>query len=243
MYLLFEAIKVSGSCPAAIHQYPQVLFGRAVLYPSISQLVLVVEVAQVQDLALCFVESHEVLLGPLLSLARPLWIASHSLGVSTTPHNLVSNFLRVHSVPQSISLMKILNSTGPSTDPWETSLVTDLHPDMEPLTTTLGTISKPVPHYIFQFGEKDVVGDHVKGLTEVQTDDISGPSLVHWYSYTIREGHHVGHVTDAWKEWEEAAECRVSHNEHQLRSQYFIFSVYRSLLIYLLFMIASSLLK
>ena len=37
----------------------------------------------------------------------------------------------------------------------------------------------------FQFGEKDVMGDPIKHLTEVETDDISGSSLVHWCSYTI----------------------------------------------------------
>ena len=31
----------------------------------------------------------------------------------------------------------------------------------------------------FQFGEKDVMWDLVKGLTEVEIDDISGSSLVH----------------------------------------------------------------
>ena len=36
-----------------------------------------------------------------------------------------------------IPLMKILKSTGPSTDPWGRPLVNDLHPDVEPLTTTL----------------------------------------------------------------------------------------------------------
>jgi len=53
----------------AIHQYPQVLFDRAVLHPYILQLVLVVEVAmtQVQDLVLGFVEPREVHLGPVNS--------------------------------------------------------------------------------------------------------------------------------------------------------------------------------
>ena len=36
-----------------------------------------------------------------------------------------------------MSLMKILNSTGPNTDLWGTPLVTDLHLDIELLTTTL----------------------------------------------------------------------------------------------------------
>ena len=51
-----------------IHQYPQVLFGKVVLYPYIPQLVLLVRVAmnQVQALVLEFVELHEVLLDPLL---------------------------------------------------------------------------------------------------------------------------------------------------------------------------------
>jgi len=55
----------------AIHQYLQVLLVRAVLYSYIPQLVLIVGVAstQVQDLALGYVEPHEVLLGPLLQLA------------------------------------------------------------------------------------------------------------------------------------------------------------------------------
>ena len=59
----------------------------------------------------------------------------HPSGMSTTPHSLVSsaNLQRVHSISLSISLMKILNS--PSTDPWWTSLITDLHPDKATTTT------------------------------------------------------------------------------------------------------------
>ena len=51
-----------------IHQNPQVLFSRAVLHPYISWLVLILRVAviELQDLALGFVESHEVLQDPLL---------------------------------------------------------------------------------------------------------------------------------------------------------------------------------
>ena len=65
-----------------IHQYPQVLFGRAVLSPVIPQLVLIVGVAsiQVQNLALAFIEPHEILLGPQLK-----HVASHPSGMSTAP--------------------------------------------------------------------------------------------------------------------------------------------------------------
>ena len=104
-----------------IHQYPQVLLGRAVLKPFIPQSVLILGVAltHVQDLAPGLVEPHDVQTGPLSSLSRSLWMASHPSGVLTAPHSLVSsaNVLRVHSIPLSMSLMKILNSTSPSTDP------------------------------------------------------------------------------------------------------------------------------
>ena len=49
-----------------VHQYPQVLLDRAVLNPFIPELTLIVIVAltQVHDLALGFIESHEVLQSP-----------------------------------------------------------------------------------------------------------------------------------------------------------------------------------
>jgi len=50
---------------------------------------------------------------------------------------LSANILRVPLIPLSMSLMKKLKSTCPSTDPWGIPLVTDLHPDTEPLITTL----------------------------------------------------------------------------------------------------------
>jgi len=54
----------------AMYQYPQLLFGSAVLHPYISQLVLTGDVAttQMEDLALGFIEPHEILLGPLPEL-------------------------------------------------------------------------------------------------------------------------------------------------------------------------------
>jgi len=52
----------------AIHQYTEFLFGRAVLYPYASHLVLSVGVATtpMQDLAIASVEPHELHLDPLL---------------------------------------------------------------------------------------------------------------------------------------------------------------------------------
>jgi len=44
---------------------------------------------------------------------------------------------KLAEVPSSMSLIKMLESTGSKTDPWGTPLVSDLHLDIEPLTTTL----------------------------------------------------------------------------------------------------------
>lgn len=53
-------------------------------------------------------------------------------------HSLVSfaSLLRAHCVPLSMSFMTTLKSISPSTDPWGIPL-TDLHPDIEQLITTL----------------------------------------------------------------------------------------------------------
>lgn len=118
------------------------------------------------------------------SLSIFLWMAFCSSGVSITPLDLVpsANLLRVHSaIPSAMSLMKILNNAGPSTDPWGSV------PHLSPIT--IRTLSpchgmpwsnkflihwtspsiKPISP---QFREKDVMDDHVKSLTEVQTDDL-----------------------------------------------------------------------
>jgi len=57
---------------SSIHQYPQVLLGRAALHPFIPQPVLIVGVAptQMQDLALGLVEPQQVHTGPLLKLVQ-----------------------------------------------------------------------------------------------------------------------------------------------------------------------------
>ena len=77
---------------------------------------------------------------------------------------------------------------GPSTDPWGTTLIINLHPDTEPLPPLSGLgpaaalhapNSPPTKSISLQFVEKGVVGYLVKGHTEVATDYISGSSLVH----------------------------------------------------------------
>ncbi|KAK4808270.1 hypothetical protein QYF61_020751 [Mycteria americana] len=164
-----------------IHQYPQVLLLRAALNPFIPQPALILGVAptQMQDLALGLVDPHEVHMGPLLQLAQvPLdGIPSLRYVNRTTQLGVVSKLAEgaldptVHVVDEDTKQY------------WsQTPLIPDLHPDIEPLTTTLWSprpSSQFLRHRIvhpsnpsLQCREKDVVGDHVKGLTEVQIDDI-----------------------------------------------------------------------
>ncbi|KAK4816043.1 hypothetical protein QYF61_011051 [Mycteria americana] len=138
-----------------IHQYPQVLLHRAALNPFIPQLVLIpgVTLNQVQDLALALVEPPEVHMGLLLELVQvpldgnpSLRHVNHTtqLGVILHP-----NLLRVHSI--------LLH--------WAV--------DHYPLDMAIQPIPYPpnspsIKSVSLQFRDKDVVGDHVKGLTEVQ---------------------------------------------------------------------------
>jgi len=42
--------------------------------------------------------------------------------------------------PSLMPLLKMLKSAGPEMDPWEPPLLTDLHPHIEPLSTTLNLV-------------------------------------------------------------------------------------------------------
>ncbi|KAK4830718.1 hypothetical protein QYF61_013168 [Mycteria americana] len=104
-----------------IHQYPQVLLCRAGLNPFLPQFVWILGIAltQVQVLAFSLVELHEVHMHPLLKPLKVHLNGIPSLSISTAPLSLVSsaNLLRAHPIPLCMSLMKILNSIGPSMDP------------------------------------------------------------------------------------------------------------------------------
>ena len=80
-----------------IHQYTQVLLGRAALNPFIPQPVLVSGVAptQVQDPTLGPVEPHEVHTGPFLNLLR------RGLQVKLRTDVTLSTGLKVHLILQS----------------------------------------------------------------------------------------------------------------------------------------------
>ncbi|KAK4828525.1 hypothetical protein QYF61_026947 [Mycteria americana] len=168
-----------------IHQYPQVLLCRAALNPFIPQPVLILGVAhtQVQDLALGPVELMRFTWAHFLSLSRPLHAnCTIQLGVVS---KLVEGALdpTVYVIDEDIK--QYWSQYGPLRDttchqyPSEHGAV-----DHYPLDATIQSIPHPLnsPSIRFislQFREKDVVGDLVKGLTEVHIDDIHSSSLVH----------------------------------------------------------------
>ncbi|KAK4813337.1 hypothetical protein QYF61_026500 [Mycteria americana] len=125
----------------AVDQHFQVLFRQAAFQPLFPKTVALhrVVVTQVQDPALSLVDLIQLALAHRSSLSRSLCRAFLPSSRSTLPHNLVSsaNLLRVHSIPSSWSLIRILNRTGPNTEPWGTSLVTGYQLDLTPFTTTL----------------------------------------------------------------------------------------------------------
>ncbi|KAK4825634.1 hypothetical protein QYF61_001419, partial [Mycteria americana] len=102
---------------------------------------------------------------------EPSLDGSVTSAVSATPPSLASfaNLLRIHSAPSSSSLMNMLNRTGPSTDPWGTLL--------------------PI---LQQLVSEDLVGDSVKGLTEVQADNIHCSPLTYQANHFIIEVYQVG---------------------------------------------------
>jgi len=128
----------------AIHQYLQVFWDRPMLSLFIPQHVLVVggfSCPTCRTLHLDFLILMRFTCACCMSLSRSLCLASCPSGVS--PHSLVlsANFLRVHSTPLMMSLMKILKSISLSMDPCGTTLIINCHPGVEPLTAALWTQS------------------------------------------------------------------------------------------------------
>ncbi|KAK4810922.1 hypothetical protein QYF61_013330 [Mycteria americana] len=130
-----------------IHPYhPQVLLCRAALNPFIPQPVLIPGVAptQVQALALGLVEPHEVHMGQLLQLVQ-------------VPLDDILSLRHVNCTTQLGVICKLAEGA--------------LDPAVYPIPYPLN--SPPIKSISLQFREKDVVGDLVKGLTEVQSPGTS----------------------------------------------------------------------
>ena len=72
-------------------------------------------------------------MGPLFEPAQvPLHgIPPFSYVSCTTQCGGICKLLKVHQIPLSMALIKMLKSTSPMMDPWEAALVTGLHLDAE----------------------------------------------------------------------------------------------------------------
>lgn len=105
-----------------------------------------------------------------LTCQGSLWMASPHSSMSTAPHSLMlpANLLKVHTIPLSMPLANMLNSTNLKTNPWGMPLIIGLHLHIKPLTTTLSAITQSIPYppsgpsvtlMSLQFKVKDVVQD------------------------------------------------------------------------------------
>ena len=125
-------------------------------------------------------------------------MAAQPSHVSATPSSFVSlaDLLKVDTIPSSRSLMKILNSTGPSTAPhtFLTGLGTTDH---NPLSSASQPVLNP-PHHpliyptLSPLQYQDVVGDSIKSFAEVKIDDIHCSLPIYPAGDAIIEGYEVG---------------------------------------------------
>ena len=123
-----------------------------------------------------------------------------SSSVSDVPLSLASsvNLLMVHSIPLSMLPTKMLNNTCPSTNLWGMPLVARLCLDIEPLTISLWVqpssqfliqgVVHPSHQFFLQFGDQNVMQDDGKHFAQVQVDDVSCYSFIHWCCNSILKG-------------------------------------------------------
>lgn len=121
------------------HQYPKVLSGRALLNPSIPQLVSIGGIAEpwgpmCRNLKLDLLRSYRA---HGLRLSRTLWITYCPSNLFTVLDSVVpsANLLRARVIPLLMMWMNILETISSSTDHWGTSLITELLPNIDSLSS------------------------------------------------------------------------------------------------------------
>ena len=164
------------------------------------QLVVIVEASttDAQDLALGFAELQKIhLWGPTapVCLGDSEW---HPVPQACQPHAIAWCYLQTYCECTRSHCWchwwRCYRALVPVLTPEEQqsssiSIWTSSHwPPLPGYNLTTSSIS-------FQFG--DIIEDCVKGLTEVQTDDISGSSFAHWHSYAIIKYDKIGHSGSA----------------------------------------------
>lgn len=133
----FAVAAAPWSLILSFFQEPQVPCHRAGSQPDRSSPVLHSWIVFSQVQILVLVELHKVLGSHSSSLSRSSCRVGLPPKVFTFPLSLVfsANFIRIHLIPSSRPLMKILNRHGPYIDPWGTPLVTGCQFEKELFTT------------------------------------------------------------------------------------------------------------
>lgn len=194
--LLCYKVTLLACVQTGVHQKPKGLFWKADFHLISPCNVLVYEVVLPQVYYFVFPLLNTMrFLSAHFSLSMAAW---HSM--AATPSSWVSsaNYLRVHSDPSSRSLMKMLNWTGPSIDPWSTLLV-----DCKPTISTLwdshwagfqATYCPLLQSAYQQLSYEHLAGDSVESLSEVQIQTISNalPSSTDFIieCYWVRQAWH-----------------------------------------------------
>ena len=103
-------------------------------------------------------------------------------------------------------LIKMLKIIGPKIEPQWTLLICGLHLNIKQSAlnpnhpTNFLSLMVHSSNSWLQVRDKDVVGDHIKGLTEVQIDDSSCFSFVQWCCHSIVNCNWVGQPQPALDE-------------------------------------------
>ena len=150
----------------------------------------------VKDFAFRSVESHVVCLGQLLWPAWVLLKSTPSLWcVDRTPHLGVISSLAEGALNPTVSVTEEdIKEYWPRPGGHQSSLISiqtlshnSLNLILQPVF--LPSDSPPIKCISFQFDEKDAVRHCVKGLADVEIDDISVSSLVHWCADIVINSH------------------------------------------------------
>jgi len=136
----------------AVKLHPKILLHWTAFQPLFPKPITLrgVVVTEVEGPTLGLVEPHTVGLSPSIQSVQMPLQSLPTLKQINTPTQLVpsANLLREDSILSSRSLIKILNKTGPKTEPWGTPLVTSHQLDLTPFTTTL--CAQPFSQFLIQ---------------------------------------------------------------------------------------------
>ncbi|KAK4816367.1 hypothetical protein QYF61_016271 [Mycteria americana] len=178
---------------AAVNQHPQVLFHQAAFQPPFPKPVVLhgVAVAQVQDLALGLVKPHTTDLGPSIQPVQVPLQSLPTLQLINSPTQLgvickltegaLDALIQIidKDIKQNWPQHRALGNTACDRPPTGVNSIHhhSLGPAMQPVLYPAK--STPIQTMSSQVVQENAVGNHVKGFTEVQVDNIHSLSLIH----------------------------------------------------------------